>query len=259
MEMPQQLPPVVVCLDQSNPQTLQRDKALAQQLGLQCVDTSDQPQGLYIGYWQQRLCIKDGSNKNYKPFYIDFEKLLNTLSTRDKSKKQPLARAIGIKTRTVLDVTAGLGQDACLLAAIGYSVTAIERSAIIYALLADAWSRLQQNETLLQSLVGSLQFIHADARQFCNEIKSGKPPDTIYMDPMYPPKRKKSALTRKSMRILRQLVGEDVDAAALCRQAQELATKRVVVKRPNHAEPLLPDPDTSFAGKMVRYDVYLKH
>jgi 16S rRNA (guanine1516-N2)-methyltransferase len=32
-----------------------------------------------------------------------------------------------------------------------------------------------------------------------------------------------------------------------------------VVKRPDDAPPLAPDPDMSLTGKLVRYDVYLTH
>ncbi|MEE9338914.1 MAG: class I SAM-dependent methyltransferase, partial [Methylococcaceae bacterium] len=37
------------------------------------------------------------------------------------------------------------------------------------------------------------------------------------------------------------------------------ATKRVVVKSPNYAEPLAGKPSDSFSGKLLRYDVYLKN
>ena len=81
-------------------------------------------------------------------------------------------------------------------------------------------------------------------------------PDVVYIDPMYPPRRKQSALPKKEPRLLRALVGDDPDAADLARVALQVAARRVVVKRPGHAEPLLPDPDLAYKGKLVRYDVY---
>src|SRR5690554_1818824 len=58
---------------------------------------------------------------------------------------QLVARAVGLhKTRArlhVLDATAGLGQDAFVLAGLGCQVTMLERNSVIHALLADGLSR----------------------------------------------------------------------------------------------------------------------
>jgi len=53
------------------------------------------------------------------------------------SRRQPLARALGRKARRVVDATAGLGQDSFLIASLGPTVLALERSPIIAALLAE--------------------------------------------------------------------------------------------------------------------------
>jgi galactose-1-phosphate uridylyltransferase len=52
--------------------------------------------------------------------------------------------------------------------------------------------------------------------------------------------------------------GNDDDKEQLFAQAYQAATKRVVVKSPNHAESLAGKPSESFSGKLLRYDVYLK-
>ena len=52
---------------------------------------------------------------------------------------------------------------------------------------------------------------------------------------MYPHK-KKLALVKKEMRVFQTLVGADLDADGLLAPALALATKRVVVKRPDYAE-----------------------
>jgi 16S rRNA (guanine1516-N2)-methyltransferase len=75
---------------------------------------------------------------------------------------------------------------------------------------------------------------------------------------MFPPKRKKSALAKKSIIVLRDLVGDDMDKGQLFATAFKVARKRVVVKSPDYAEPLGGKPNESFHGKLVRYDVYLK-
>jgi len=79
----------------------------------------------------------------------------------------------------------------------------------------------------------------------------------IYLDPMFPDSRK-SALVKKEMRILREVVGEDVDATELLQLALLCAKRRVVVKRARLASIIEgPKPDLQFKGKSSRYDVYL--
>ena len=80
-------------------------------------------------------------------------------------------------------------------------------------------------------------------------------PDVVYLDPMYPPK-KKSALVKKEMRICRMLVGEDEDAGELLEIARRVARRRVVVKRLRHAPPLKANAAAEYVGRTVRYDVY---
>ena len=60
------------------------------------------------------------------------------------------------------------------------------------------------------------------------------------------------------MRLLRELVGDDVDAADLFRISLCTTARRVVVKRHDSAPPLGRKPDNSYRGKLVRYDVYFR-
>jgi 16S rRNA (guanine1516-N2)-methyltransferase len=81
-------------------------------------------------------------------------------------------------------------------------------------------------------------------------------PDVIYIDPMYP-ERKKSALVKKDMQILQRLHGKDVNASELLENALLFAKKRVVVKRPINAETLSSRiPNTCIKSKKTRYDIY---
>jgi 16S rRNA (guanine1516-N2)-methyltransferase len=82
-------------------------------------------------------------------------------------------------------------------------------------------------------------------------------PDAIYLDPMFPHK-KKSALVKKEMRLFQHLLGPDDDADRLLEPAIQLAQKRVVVKRPDYA-PFLADkkPSMQIKSKKHRFDVYL--
>jgi 16S rRNA (guanine1516-N2)-methyltransferase len=75
---------------------------------------------------------------------------------------------------------------------------------------------------------------------------------------MFPPKRKKSALAKKSIMVLRDLAGDDDDKMQLFETALKTAGKRVVVKGPDYAEPLGGKPSEIFRSKLIRYDVYFK-
>ncbi len=214
-------------------------------LSLVTADTAQPFQYLLVAT-ANRLELRDNRGGTARPLYVDpavFERRRSTLSRR-----QPLARAIGRHTATVVDATAGIGRDSFLLALMGYRVTAIERSAIIAALLQDGVSRAGD------LLTDRVHVICGDAREILPRIDPA--PDTVYVDPMFPPKRKGSALAKKSVRTLRDLVGDDDDAVELLTVCLRHAAKRVVVKRPSHVEPLKPAPSISHEGKLVRYDVY---
>ena len=102
-----------------------------------------------------------------------------------------------------------------------------------------------------------LQSVNGDSRALLPALAPR--PDAIYLDPMFPPKRRQSAAVKKEMRLLRELVGDDADAPELLEISRRVARDRVVVKRPDDAPPLAPDPSMSLTGKLVRYDVYLAH
>ncbi|MCA9466306.1 MAG: class I SAM-dependent methyltransferase, partial [Nitrospira sp.] len=81
-------------------------------------------------------------------------------------------------------------------------------------------------------------------------------PEVIYLDPMFPHKEK-SALVKKDMRVLQEVVGPDEDADELFTIARTVATNRVVVKRPDYADFLSGlKPQTSIKTKKHRFDIY---
>jgi len=79
----------------------------------------------------------------------------------------------------------------------------------------------------------------------------------VYLDPMYP-ERRKSAKVKKHMQALQQLIGHHGDDATLLARARLAATRRVIVKRPQHAPPLADiAPHHAIDGPNTRYDIYL--
>ncbi len=172
------------------------------------------------------------------------------------AKSGALAQALGKKTKTVVDATAGWGKDSLAMFRMGYDVLSIERSPVMAELLADGFKRLQQLAWVQQLNLAPPQLQLGNAIEILEKLEFT--PDCIYLDPMFPPKRKKSALAKKSIMVLRDLVGDDIDKEDLFEAALRAAGKRVVVKSPDYAEPLGGKPNESFKGKLLRYDVYLK-
>lgn len=172
---------------------------------------------------------------------------------------QGIARAVGMRkgkpAPRVLDLTAGLGRDAAVLAALGCEVVALERHPVIHSLLADALERLAAAPAAAARLGGRLRLQLADAREY---LRGGGAAgfDCISLDPMHP-EREKSALVKQEMRLFRRLVGADEDAADLLAAALAAGAPRVAVKRPAHAPPLGPSPAATILGRTTRFDVYL--
>ncbi|MEC4749770.1 class I SAM-dependent methyltransferase [Methylomicrobium sp. Wu6] len=171
-------------------------------------------------------------------------------------KQGPLAQALGRRTKTVIDATTGWGQDALHIFRMGYELTCLERSPVMAELLADGFKRLTELDWMQSLALVPPRLIQGNAIEILANLENQ--PDCVYIDPMFPPKRKKSALAKKSMMVLRDLLGDDADKQQLFAVALSAAGKRVVVKSPDYAEPLGGKPNESFQGKLLRYDVYLK-
>ncbi|OGT48907.1 MAG: SAM-dependent methyltransferase [Gammaproteobacteria bacterium RIFCSPHIGHO2_12_FULL_38_11] len=233
-------------------------KQLSNELNLPLTELSSQDYAAFLIVTSEHLELKIIQKKLFTPLFIDFlQGALNHRRHYGGGKNQLIAKAVGIKAKqkpVVLDVTAGLGRDAFVLATLGCDVTMCERSPIIYALLHDGLLRAQK-EVWFQQL--SLKLNHVDALNYLSKIADENKPDVIYIDPMFPEKTK-SALVKKEMRILRDMVGDDADSEKLLQAALKIAKKRVVVKRARLA-PLLSDekPDIVFEGRSSRFDVYL--
>lgn len=171
-------------------------------------------------------------------------------------KGQMIAKAVGLNKGvlpTVLDATAGLAQDAFVLASLGCEVTLLERSPIISALIESALSEAQGTD--IEDITARLRLHSVDACEWLAR-QADKVADVIYLDPMYP-HRDKSALVKKEMRLFHALVGETSDDARLLINALQKARYRVVVKRPRKGEVIPGRPPThQIMGKSCRYDIY---
>jgi len=181
-------------------------------------------------------------------------------AARASIKNEAIARACGLgkssKPLRIVDATAGLARDALVLAALGSNVLLLERNPWVFALLTDALNRLQHAATPLKgqlSLVGNT----------FNDLPTDQTYDVVYLDPMYPKgqhKRDQKSAVKKDMQMFHALVGDDADADALLAPALSIATKRVVVKRPTHADFLAQrEPNSQVISNKQRFDIYFTH
>ena len=175
---------------------------------------------------------------------------------------QTIAKAVGVSGKfypTVLDLTAGMGADAFVLASLGCQIRLLERNPIVYLLLQDGLNRALMaghKDPALVEIVTRMKLMQIDSSNYLDNITQSDYPDIIYLDPMFPT-RKKSAQVKKEMQALHQIVGSDEDAGALLEQALGKTKYRVVVKRPAHSDFLgNRKPSYSLEGKSTRYDIF---
>ena len=212
-----------------------------------------------LQHTDRQLQLVDQEDPDLTPVVIDF--VGGRLGYRRKyghAGGEAISRAVGIKKGhrpNIIDATAGWGRDAFVLATMRCRVHMIERSKIIATLLEDGLRRAAQDEKIGPLISTRLSLTCGDSRQALPHAPFE--PEVIYLDPMFPHKEK-SALVKKEMRVLQEVVGQDEDADELLKLALTIATKRVVVKRPASADYLgKRKPQTSIKTKKHRFDIYL--
>lgn len=174
-----------------------------------------------------------------------------------EGRGQALAKAAGLVrgvTPEIVDATAGLGRDAFLLAALGAKVTLIERSEKMHDLLAQGLARAAAVGGRYAETVARMTLLHGDSCALLPELN----PQVVLVDPMHPP-RGNTALVKKEMRLIREIVGTDPDSERLMQVALENAQNRVVLKWPLRAEAMagIRKPSHQILGKSTRYDVFV--
>jgi 16S rRNA (guanine1516-N2)-methyltransferase len=206
----------------------------------------------------ERLELRKRDEPKLGAIFVDF--VGGTLGHRRRfggGRGEAVAKAVGIKGSylpDVVDATAGLGRDAFVLAALGCRVRMIERNPVVAALLDDGLSRGYRDAEIGSWLQERMTLLHGSSLTALSEITPR--PQVVYLDPMYP-HRQKSALVKKEMRVFQGLVGADDDADGLLEPARRLATKRIVVKRPDYAPPMAETPaQEAVTTKSHRFDIY---
>ncbi|MFM2588401.1 class I SAM-dependent methyltransferase [Vibrio sp. TBV020] len=242
---------------------LDRFQQLTQRWGL--THSEDSPFALVLT--EQQLELRKLDEPKLGAIFVDLAG--GAVAHRRKfggGKGQAIAKAAGLNkgtTPTILDGTAGLGRDAFVLASLGCKVQMVERHPVVAALLDDGLERAKQDAEIGSWVSERMSLIHASSLNALNDLASDVnfvKPDIVYLDPMYPhpENKKKSALVKKEMRVFQSLVGADLDADGLLEPALALASKRVVVKRPDYANWLdEKKPSMVIETKKNRFDVYV--
>jgi 16S rRNA (guanine1516-N2)-methyltransferase len=249
------LPDSLIAVSAAQPELAQQAADLAAELGLPLIDACPDARALLTLSTDQLALEATGADAP-GPIAVDFA--AGSLRHRRRGgHNEPLGRAVGIHKwpgLSVVDATAGLGRDSFVLADLGCQVTLLEREPVIYALLRDGLRRGQSSEDAwVAEVCRRMSLERADARDWL----AGQSVDVVYLDPMFPARRK-SARVKKDMWLFQQLLEDSDSPVGLLDVALAAARRRVVVKRPSRA-PALEEREPAFQlpGKTVRFDVYL--
>ena len=185
---------------------------------------------------EKGLSITDGD----RIYTGDFSRLLPRLA-ENRLNGELVVRACRPKKQkeglTLLDATAGMGEDSFLLAAAGFDVTLCEQDEIIFDLLSDAIGRAKLDPVLSEP-AGRMHALRVDSISYMGKLKEA--PDVVLLDPMFP-ERTKSALVKKKFQLIHGLEKPCENESDLLEAALHLNPGR--------------KPSFSISGKTIRYDI----
>ncbi|MCY4644114.1 MAG: class I SAM-dependent methyltransferase [Bacteriovoracales bacterium] len=174
---------------------------------------------------------------------VDFERFYRK-ALRGPREKNLLAKAFkGLHSdELVVDTCCGLGEDLMRLRALFSRVVGIERNPFLARLLQKA----QRHFSL-----GGVEIIEGEAKAYDG------PGRVFYMDPMYPLGPRQKSLAKRPLELLKKICGPDGDQVELLEALLDKKPRRVVVKRPLKARPLLGERvKFTLEGKLIRFDIY---
>ena len=186
----------------------------------------------------------------------DFAETMMHRVTNGRLQHEMLVKAASSEKegRKAIDATAGMGEDAFLLAAQGYEVTLYEQNPVVAALLKDAIRRAKKNQ-ILKDIAGRMKVVEADSVESMSKLLD--PVDVIYLDPMFPA-RQKSSLINKKLQLIQKLEPPCSEETDLFDAALKVGPSRIIVKRPLKSEYLAGrEPSYTMKGKAIRYDCYV--
>lgn len=235
---------------------LLRAQSLSDELGLKLIFKADD-NSFCLTIGKMSLFLLAPKKMNLSPLQISFNE--GKLKHRLKSGigiKQNIAKAIGVKhdfKPKILDVTAGMGADAFVLASLGCRVHMLERNPIIATLLEDGLARSVSDNKVGKIITQNMSLSRSDILKNRVDFQ----PDVVYLDPMFS-NNSNRRLSGKNMQYFREIAGVDADADDLLEVALSLSAKRIVVKRSRKDDSLKGrKPSHQIKGRTTRYDVYM--
>lgn len=184
----------------------------------------------------------------------DFEGMLHRVSDGRLAHEMLVRAAKTTETDLKgIDATAGMGEDAFLLAAYGYDMTLYEQNPVVAVLLKDALRRAKKHPQL-KEIAARMKLVEGNSVE---ELKTRVDAvDLIYLDPMFPG-RQKSGLINKKLQLIQKLEPPCSDEVELFEAAIAANPSKIIVKRPLKS-PFLAgkNPTYELKGKAIRYDCY---
>ena len=219
---------------------------------LQELNNKIKESGLALSQEDSGLFLTDGSLS----IKADFTEMLPRLK-QSNLQREMLVKAARIKgqemPQSLVDATAGFGEDSLILASAGFEVRLFEFDPVIAILLEDAMERAKDIPEL-KDAVSRMTLVCDDSTKALKNLDYK--PDIVLLDPMFPA-RQKSALIKKKFQLIQRLESPCSTEAELLEAAKAADPKRIVIKRPLKG-PYLADqkPSYSLEGKAIRYDCF---
>ena len=237
---------IVVCLEKGGQKDMA--EAFARRIG---TEISEKPGPKLTILFHAKGVSLTGYGLSYQG---DFENMLHRV-TNGRLQHEMLVRAAKSDKpgRKAIDATAGMGEDAFLLAAQGYEVTLFEQNPVIAVLLKDALRRAKKHP-VLKDIASRMNLVQDNSVVGMSKLLD--PVDVIYLDPMFPA-RQKSSLINKKLQLIQKLEPPCSEETDLFDAAISASPSKIIVKRPLKSEFLAGrKPSYTLNGKAIRYDCY---
>ena len=237
---------IVVCLEKGGQKDMA--EAFARRIGS---EISEKPGPKLTILFHAKGVSLTGYGLSYQG---DFENMLHRV-TNGRLQHEMLVRAAKSDKpgRKAIDATAGMGEDAFLLAAQGYEVTLFEQNPVIAVLLKDALRRAKKHP-VLKDIASRMNLVQDNSVEGMSKLLD--PVDVIYLDPMFPA-RQKSSLINKKLQLIQKLEPPCSEETDLFDAAISASPSKIIVKRPLKSEFLAGrKPSYTLNGKAIRYDCY---
>lgn len=239
---------IVVCATDNS----RKDEALevSTKLGLDFVEYTENDELVFLDYGENAVKL---INSNIE-YYGDYSKLVPRIKQNNIGSEM-IVKAAKIKgvsnNLTLVDATAGLGEDSLLLAAAGFNVTLFEQDPIIFELLKDTLNRALKDPKLCVA-ANNMKIYNKDS--ILELARLNFIPDVILLDPMFP-ERQKSGLVHKKFQLIHHLEKPCDNEDELVKSAIGANPQKIVIKRPLKGPNLANiKPSYSLKGKAIRYD-----